>query len=215
MNRAGPGRDGMLTGAEPLDGLGESGDRFALPYDSRMANHLENSSGADNSDDEAGSRNSQSRREWLAAQRDNRCIQVVGDSMAPILADGASVAYAKGEEEIEHLDGKMVVTWVESQPLVRWFQNCGRFALLRAEKSADRASAGLGRPGRLEAAPSFQACRGLQFARTDRRQRFTLCRDRLAVEMRLLTSSDIPRNREAPESCHRRYARSGRVRRWL
>ena len=53
--------------------------------------------------------------------------------MAPILADGASVAYAKGEEDIQHLDGKMVVTWVESQPLVRWFQNCGRFALLRAE----------------------------------------------------------------------------------
>ena len=50
--------------------------------------------------DEAGSRFSQSRREWLAAQRDNRCIQVSGDSMAPILADGASVAYAKGEEDI-------------------------------------------------------------------------------------------------------------------
>ena len=38
---------------------------------------------------------SQSRREWLAAQRDNRCIQVSGDSMAPIVADGASVAYAR------------------------------------------------------------------------------------------------------------------------
>ena len=53
--------------------------------------------------------------------------------MAPILADGASVAYAKNEEDVQQLDGKMVVTWVDSQPLVRWFQNCGRFALLRAE----------------------------------------------------------------------------------
>ena len=53
--------------------------------------------------------------------------------MAPILADGASVAYAMNEEDLPQLDGKMVVTWVDGQPLVRWFQNCGRFALLRAE----------------------------------------------------------------------------------
>ena len=60
-------------------------------------------------------------------------MQVSGDSMAPIVADGASVAYAKSEEEIQQLDGKMVVAWLENQPVVRWFQNCGRFALLRAE----------------------------------------------------------------------------------
>lgn len=53
--------------------------------------------------------------------------------MTPILADGASVAFAPGEEDTRQLDGKMVVTWVENQPLVRWFQHCGRFALLRAE----------------------------------------------------------------------------------
>ena len=80
-----------------------------------------------------GSRFSQSRREWLAAQRDNRCVLVTGDSMAPIVADGASVAYAKNEEDVQQLDGKMVVTWVDNQPVVRWFQHCGRFALLRAE----------------------------------------------------------------------------------
>jgi hypothetical protein len=128
-----PRREGMLAGPDPLDGLGASGERFALPYDSRGAEHSDDPHGVDTANDEAASRFSQSRREWLAAQRDNRCIQVVGDSMAPILADGASVAYAKGEEDIQHLDGKMVVTWVENQPLVRWFQNCGRFALLRAE----------------------------------------------------------------------------------
>ena len=34
------------------------------------------------------------RSEWLAAQREGRCIDVVGDAMAPIVADGASVAYS-------------------------------------------------------------------------------------------------------------------------
>lgn len=53
--------------------------------------------------------------------------------MAPILVDGASVAYAVNEEDLAQLDGKLVVTWVDGLPLVRWFQNCGRFALLRAE----------------------------------------------------------------------------------
>jgi len=80
-----------------------------------------------------GSRFSQSRREWLAAQRDNRCVVVNGDSMAPIVADGASVAYAKNGEDASQLDGKLVVTWLENQPVVRWFQHCGRFALLRAQ----------------------------------------------------------------------------------
>jgi phage repressor protein C with HTH and peptisase S24 domain len=76
---------------------------------------------------------SESRREWLAAQRENRCLQVSGDSMAPVVADGASVAYAKTEEDINQLDGKLVVAWLEKEPVVRWFQNCGRFVLLRAE----------------------------------------------------------------------------------
>ena len=53
--------------------------------------------------------------------------------MAPIVADGASVAYAKDEEDVQQLDGKLVVTWLDNQPVVRWFQHCGRFALLRAE----------------------------------------------------------------------------------
>jgi Peptidase S24-like len=128
-----PARDEMLAGSDQLEGAAIGADRFGLPYDPRTAADPENVVNADRSGDEAGARSSQSRREWLAAQRDNRCIQVSGDSMAPILADGASVAYAKSEEELQHLDGKMVVTWVDGQPLVRWFQNCGRFALLRAE----------------------------------------------------------------------------------
>ena len=128
-----PGHDDMMTGPERIEGNPTGGDRLGLSYDPRMLADPENQANIDTPGDDAGSRFSQSRREWLAAQRDNRCIQVTGDSMAPILADGASVAYAKNEEDLQQLDGKMVVTWVDSQPLVRWFQNCGRFALLRAE----------------------------------------------------------------------------------
>jgi hypothetical protein len=126
-------RDEMMTGSDLLVGTSNSADRYGLSYDPRLTTDPENVANADRPGDDAGSRISQSRREWLVAQRDNRCIQVTGDSMAPILADGASVAYAKSEEDLQHLDGKMVVTWVDGQPLVRWFQNCGRFALLRAE----------------------------------------------------------------------------------
>jgi len=78
----------------------------------------------------------ESRREWQAAQRDNRCIKVSGDAMAPVVADGASIAFARDEEDVRQLDGKMVVTWLENQAVVRWFQHCGRFALLRAENPA-------------------------------------------------------------------------------
>ena len=121
-----PTRDEPSTGHESL----ESAERAGLPYDPRSSGGQPENL---RTDADLGPRSSQSHREWLAAQRDNRCIQVSGDSMAPILADGASVAYAKTEEDLQQLDGKMVVTWVEGQPLVRWFQNCGRFALLRAE----------------------------------------------------------------------------------
>jgi Peptidase S24-like len=79
-----------------------------------------------------GSRTTDSRREWLAAQRENRCVFVSGDAMTPIVADGASVAYAKEEDDVQHLDGKLVVAWLDNQPVVRWFQQCGRYALLRA-----------------------------------------------------------------------------------
>ena len=80
-----------------------------------------------------GARGADSRREWLAAQRENRCVCVSGDAMAPIIADGASVAYAKEEEDVQQLDGKLVVAWLDNQPVVRWFEQCGRYALLRAQ----------------------------------------------------------------------------------
>jgi len=73
------------------------------------------------------------RKEWLEAQQENRCIRVRGNAMAPILADGACVAYSKYDEDPRQLDGKLVVAWLENQPTIRWFSHCGRYALLRAE----------------------------------------------------------------------------------
>ena len=70
------------------------------------------------------------RKEWLEAQQENRCIQVKDNAMAPILADGARVAYSKEEEDPRQLDGKLVVVWLENEPTIRWFQDCGRYAML-------------------------------------------------------------------------------------
>jgi hypothetical protein len=84
----------------------------------------------------SGPRYLAARSEWLDAERDCRCIQVVGDAMAPILMDGAYVAFAKDEEPLAELDGKIVVAWIDNQPVVRWFQSCDKIALLRAENRA-------------------------------------------------------------------------------
>jgi hypothetical protein len=78
---------------------------------------------------------SAARSEWLAARREGRCIDIVGDAMAPVVADGASVAYSSQEENADQLHNKLVVVWHEGRPVVRWFQNCGRYALLRAENA--------------------------------------------------------------------------------
>ena len=61
----------------------------------------------------------QFQKEWLQAQHDNRCLQISGDSMAPIVADGASVAYSSKDED----------------PLPARRQACGRLD----RESADRA----------------------------------------------------------------------------
>lgn len=76
---------------------------------------------------------SPARKEWLEAQQEDRCIQISGNAMSPIVADGAWIAYSKQEEDPRQLDGKMVVVWLDGQPTVRWFRHCGRYALLRAE----------------------------------------------------------------------------------
>lgn len=72
-------------------------------------------------------------REWLAARRDCRCIRIEGDAMAPMLADGAYVAYSDVEEDLDALQDNLVVAWVDGRPIARWFGRSGRFAVLRAE----------------------------------------------------------------------------------
>jgi hypothetical protein len=84
----------------------------------------------------SGPRYVAARSEWMDAERDCRCIQVVGDAMAPILMDGAYVAYSKVEEPLAELDGKLVVAWVDNEPLVRWFQFCDKMGVLRAENAS-------------------------------------------------------------------------------
>jgi Peptidase S24-like len=125
-------RDGVLIELDHAEGPGHCDGLPRLPQDPLT---LQDPGNGDTTADETGSQFSRSRREWLAAQRDNRCIQVIGDSMTPIVADGASVAYARDEDDLRQLDGKMVIAWIDDQPVVRWFQYCGRYALLRAENA--------------------------------------------------------------------------------
>lgn len=73
------------------------------------------------------------RSEWIEARAENRCLHVVDDSMAPVIAQGASVAFSRDAEDAAALDGKIVVVWIDHQPLIRWYQDCGRYALLRAQ----------------------------------------------------------------------------------
>jgi hypothetical protein len=80
----------------------------------------------------SGPRYAEARSEWLDAQQENRCIRVTGNDMAPIVADGAYVAFARNEEPPAELDGKIVVAWIDGQPIVRWFHHHGRFAQLHA-----------------------------------------------------------------------------------
>jgi hypothetical protein len=73
------------------------------------------------------------RSEWFAARSEGRYVNVMGDAMAPVVVDGTCVAYSADEESPEQLHNKLVVAWIEGQVMVRWFQRCGRYALLRAE----------------------------------------------------------------------------------
>lgn len=71
------------------------------------------------------------------ARRGLRCVRVEGDSMAPILADGAFVAYAEVEgDDPDAFEGKLVIAFVGDRPIVRWFSRSGCFGLLRAENPA-------------------------------------------------------------------------------
>ncbi len=84
----------------------------------------------------SGPRYVAARSEWLDAERECRCIRNEGAAMSPIVGDGAYVAFAKSEEAPSSLEGKMVVAWIDGQPVVRWFEYAERYAVLRAENPA-------------------------------------------------------------------------------
>ena len=69
----------------------------------------------------------------LEGRRAYKTLRVTDSSMSPIVAEGAHVAYGEPESISEQLDEKLVVAWIDGAACVRWFQHCGRFALLRAE----------------------------------------------------------------------------------
>ncbi len=121
----GAGRPEHEVTGDKHDATSPGGELIALSADLKTPNGLES---ADVLDSEDSSRLAAARREWVAAQRENRCVTVNGDAMAPVVADGASVAYARTDEDAAQLDGKLVVAWLENQPVVRWFQHCGHFA---------------------------------------------------------------------------------------
>lgn len=72
-------------------------------------------------------------REWLAAQRECRCLRMTDESMLPLISNGAYVAYSEAEESSEDLDGVLAVVWADEGPMVRWVQIQDRYVLLRAQ----------------------------------------------------------------------------------
>lgn len=127
-DRRPPADDALLlpSGSQEPAAVGpmpQAGTREEGPTDNGADSHADNGPGM----------NPDARLEWRAARREGRCIEVVGDAMTPVVADGASVAYAAHDESPEQLHNKLVVVWHEGHVMVRWFQNCVRYALLRAE----------------------------------------------------------------------------------
>ena len=74
--------------------------------------------------------------EFLDARRASKSLRVDDDSMAPIVAEGAHVTYGEAEPISEAFHDKLIVAVIEGRPIVRWFQHCGKFALLRSENPA-------------------------------------------------------------------------------
>ncbi len=84
------------------------------------------------------------RQEWRTAERDQRCLRMSDNSMAPLVAHGAFVSYSDRDAQADDLDGKLVVAWLgDEPPVVRWFQLAGRYALLRTENPEANSPAAL------------------------------------------------------------------------
>ncbi len=61
-----------------------------------------------------------------------RNFRVEDDAMIPIVANGAHVSYGEPEPVTASLHDRLVVAVIDGQPIVRWFQHCVKFALLKA-----------------------------------------------------------------------------------
>jgi len=85
--------------------------------------------------DDPRRRQTEARREWLRAQTEKRCVRIADDAMAPLVSPGSTVAYSREDEPASALDGRMVVAWIDSEPMVRWFRAHDRRGLLEAENS--------------------------------------------------------------------------------
>ncbi|HEV3120918.1 MAG TPA: S24 family peptidase, partial [Isosphaeraceae bacterium] len=73
---------------------------------------------------------------WMSTHKTGGLVRAEGNAMVPIIADGAFVAYAEEEESPAALEGRLVVSWVQGRPIVRWFEQSGQYVLLRAENPA-------------------------------------------------------------------------------
>ncbi len=66
-------------------------------------------------------------------RRNFQTLRVADDAMFPIVAEGAHVSYGEAESVSTTLHEKLVVAVIDGNPIVRWFQHCGKFGLLRSE----------------------------------------------------------------------------------
>src|SRR5262249_23036204 len=81
----------------------------------------------------SGSRYQAARNEWLEADREARCVRIEDETMSPVIAEGSEIVFADDEDDAENLDGHLVVAWIDEKPVVRRFQVCGRYGILRGE----------------------------------------------------------------------------------
>ena len=140
----------LRTALQLLEGdaspeLGTATARF-LESEKSLVDDSDDEEEEDEDDDEPSShrgapdelRAGRGEREWLDARREGRCLTVPDTAMEPVLPRGAMVAFASEVEPARELEGRMVVAWIDGAPLVRWYQDQGDHALLRAQDPAER-----------------------------------------------------------------------------
>lgn len=91
--------------------------------------------GPDGLVDDPRRRQTEAKREWVKARAEKRCVRIADDAMTPLIEPGATIAYSKESESVSSLDGRMVVAWVDSKPMVRWFRALDKQGLLEAENA--------------------------------------------------------------------------------